>query len=105
MECRPHCRGFTRATRFQALSVGKRLRGSRDERALLGCGRARSSPVVKEGSGISLVFRLTGGSVDERLEKVMVDVKIYERVEDRRANITDKPSQRPRKSEFLPASK
>ena len=41
---------------FKRFTVRERLRGSRDERALLGCGRARSRPVVKESSGIRLEF-------------------------------------------------
>ena len=49
MECRPHCRGFTRAARFQAISVRERLRSGCDERALLCCCGARCGAHLKEG--------------------------------------------------------
>ena len=54
MGCRPDRRGLTRAARFQAIPVRERLRGGRDERALLGCGRARSRADLKESSRTKL---------------------------------------------------
>ena len=68
MECRPHRRGLTRPTQFQALPVRGRLRGSRDERSLLSCGRARARRVFKESSRIRLeLFCLTRNAVSNHV--------------------------------------
>jgi hypothetical protein len=45
-------RRLARAAWVQATTAGERLRGGRDERALLCCGRARPRASLKKGSGI-----------------------------------------------------
>jgi hypothetical protein len=52
-------RGLTRAARFQAISVGECFRGGRDERALLGCGGARSRAALSKKPGLRLKLILT----------------------------------------------
>ena len=56
MECRPNRRRLTRTAWFQAISVRQRLRGSRNERTLLGCSRARFEKDLKERADIRLSY-------------------------------------------------
>jgi hypothetical protein len=48
MDCRPDRCRLARAARIQAITAGERLRSGRDERPLLGSGRARFCTPVDE---------------------------------------------------------